>query len=580
MSSIPFIAAETDIPKFDSLITPDGLKLGIGEVPTYIKGLAVLAVNKEEAILVAVENVIGGSHFHEYQNKLKNSHFKVKVIKVTQVILDTILSTNNQGNASFVNDVQQMDPKVWEMFSQLICTASDQGASDIHIYAGVEGQSDGWVKHRVNGQLNSQLASLNNDMLISTFSAVYNTISDSTTREESFNKSKIQSCAIPFSFKGKNLKLRYQHTNIYPEGLYIVIRLLDLSKETKTDFNTLGYSKWHQKMLRRVQNKPQGLILMVGTTGSGKSTTLKTLLEQLMDIHEGRINIMTVEDPPEYFIRGARQIPVVTKDKEKAKTAFSDAIRAAMRSDPDALMVGEIRDAETAALIQGATQSGHQAYSTLHAASAIEAVGRLHALGIHHNVMSSSDFFSAIIYQKLVKLLCPTCKKPLTEDDIASFSFGEKDKDLQEYLLKNVDFSKHTLYQKGNKKDCPTCKGEGTKGRTACCEIVIPNVQLLEDISQMNLLKAKQHWKGLRKLDNDEDFDGKSALEHGITKMNRGEISPMDLNSVLGLVSESLIDLENSEKAVNLTVNGYVAPIEAPESETKRATSIFSSDND
>ncbi|MEA3353534.1 MAG: ATPase, T2SS/T4P/T4SS family [Campylobacterota bacterium] len=236
-------------------------------------------------------------------------------------------------------------------------------------------------------------------------------------------------------------------------GENIVMRLLS-SDTSAFNLESGGFEKEEVNQLKRLFNKPYGIVLVTGPTGSGKTTTLYTLLRHINFIQK---NIMTIEDPIEYRFSFIRQ----TEVNEKAGYTFNEALRTFMRQDPDAMLVGEMRDQETAELAVRAAITGHLVLSTLHTNDAVGAIPRLLDLGIKDYLLSSSVL--AVLAQRLLRRLCPVCKEKttVTRDEIVEQDFAdhwlEDGKDTFE-LYKEVG--------------CEHCNNSGYKGREAVIEIL------------------------------------------------------------------------------------------------------------
>ena len=190
-------------------------------------------------------------------------------------------------------------------------------------------------------------------------------------------------------------------------GERVVMRLLD-KQGVRLELPSLGMAPAHQQALLRLIRQPHGIILVTGPTGSGKSTTLYTLLSQIND--EQR-NIMTIEDPVEYELAGIAQ----TQVNPKVDMTFARGLRALLRQDPDVVLIGEIRDGETAQIAVQASLTGHLVLSTLHTNTAIGAVTRLRDMGVEPFLLSSS--LSGVLAQRLVRRLCPQCREPYALPD-------------------------------------------------------------------------------------------------------------------------------------------------------------------
>ncbi|OGO77570.1 MAG: type II secretion system protein GspE [Clostridiales bacterium GWB2_37_7] len=228
-------------------------------------------------------------------------------------------------------------------------------------------------------------------------------------------------------------------------GEKIVIRLLD-RENFLTSKKGLGFSETNMALLDKLIKFPNGIILVTGPTGSGKSTTLYALLKEL---NKSKTNIITIEDPVEYRLDGINQVQVNTK----AGMTFASGLRSILRQDPDIIMVGEIRDAETAQIAVRASITGHLVLSTMHTNDAASTVARLVDMGIEPYLVSASVV--GVIAQRLVRKICNQCKTTLAVSSLE-----------KELLHQNDDFS---IY-KG--RGCSACNGTGYKGRTAIHEIM------------------------------------------------------------------------------------------------------------
>jgi general secretion pathway protein E len=231
------------------------------------------------------------------------------------------------------------------------------------------------------------------------------------------------------------------------QGERVVLRLLD-KQAGRLDLEQLGMDKQNLVVMQRVIERPHGILLVTGPTGSGKTTTLYAVLTTL---NNRKRNIMTVEDPVEYHLDGVSQ----TNVNSKVDMSFARGLRAILRQDPDVVMVGEIRDLETAEIAVQASLTGHLVLSTLHTNSAVGAVTRLRDMGVEPFLLSSS--LLGVLAQRLVRLLCEHCKEPYTANEVDCERFD---------LDKN---NPPTLYKAGG---CPKCNYQGYRGRTGIYELI------------------------------------------------------------------------------------------------------------
>ncbi|MBX2975259.1 MAG: type II/IV secretion system protein [Ignavibacteriaceae bacterium] len=226
----------------------------------------------------------------------------------------------------------------------------------------------------------------------------------------------------------------------------VVIRILDDRKVIK-DLSLLGLSGYAKDAFEKAIRQPQGMIILTGPTGSGKSTTLVAALYQVID---PTVNVLTVEDPVEYVIEGARQLKI------GVKMNFEQAIRAILRHDPDIVLVGEMRDKETAEVAIKLANTGHLTFSTLHTNDAPSAVARLYKMGIEPFLIAYA--INIIVAQRLIRRLCANCKKKVTHLDPV----------LMETLGLNIEeWKQYPIYEGVG---CDKCGGSGYKGRLAVHE--------------------------------------------------------------------------------------------------------------
>jgi len=247
-----------------------------------------------------------------------------------------------------------------------------------------------------------------------------------------------------------------------PNGEKVAIRVLDATTGLK-DFKGIGLSEINYRILEEGIGRPFGMILISGPTGSGKTTTLYSIMQRF---NRPEVNIVSLEDPVEYFIEGVNQSQV----KPEIGYDFASGLRQILRQDPDVIMVGEIRDKETASLAVNAALTGHVMLSTIHTNNAVGVIPRLVDLGVPPFLLSSA--LNLMIAQRLVGKLCPECRQEekasseiekIIDESIGSLPAGVKEK---------IPFkAPYKIFHSGNKNDCKTCKGKGISGRIAIFEI-------------------------------------------------------------------------------------------------------------
>ncbi|MDP1526638.1 MAG: GspE/PulE family protein [Rhodocyclaceae bacterium] len=278
-------------------------------------------------------------------------------------------------------------------------------------------------------------------------------------------------------------------------GENLVLRILDRQKGI-VPLDKIGLDDAQTEQLRRMMARPEGIILVTGPTGSGKTTTLYSMLNH---INEEGVNIMTLEDPVEYPMAMIRQTSVA----EAAKLDFANGIRSMMRQDPDVILVGEIRDADTADMAFRAAMTGHQVFSTLHTNSALGAIPRLLDIGVLPDIMAGNII--GVVAQRLVRKLCPHCRKP--------YPAGKG-----ELHLLGAEPLRQTpiLYRPSG---CPQCDYQGYRGRVAIMEILRMDGDLDDLVvrrATLREIRRAASEKGFRTLAE----DGLRRVLEGITSLD------------------------------------------------------------
>ncbi len=283
----------------------------------------------------------------------------------------------------------------------------------------------------------------------------------------------------------------------------IVMRLLD-KQAGRLNLTHLGMADYTQNELQQLIQKPHGIILVTGPTGSGKTTTLYAALT---DLNNQSRNILTIEDPIEYYIDGIGQ----TQVNNKVDMTFGRGLRAILRQDPDVVMIGEIRDLETGEIAVQASLTGHLVFSTLHTNTAVGVVTRLRDMGVESYLLSSS--LIGVIAQRLVRLLCEHCKEPYQADE------------TEIKLLKVDPVSAPTLY---HPKGCPHCNHTGYVGRSGIYELVAIDDRLRNMIhdgsSEQDLeLYARTQSPSIRRDGVRLIMEGKTTLEE-VLRVTREDV--------------------------------------------------------
>ena len=344
------------------------------------------------------------------------------------------------------------------LVDRILLQAMSVGASDIH----VEPQQKGLrLRYRQDGVLQQYVEPLPN-RLIPAVTSRFKILADLDIAE----RRQAQDGRIRRRYRDRVVDFR---VNTLPSrfGEKVCLRLLD-SSATQLGLDKLISNPATLALVRDLGAKPYGMILVTGPTGSGKSTTLYSLLAERND---PGINISTVEDPIEYTLPGITQCQV-NRDKG---FDFATALRAFMRQDPDVLLVGETRDLETAKTAIEAALTGHLVLSTLHANDAPSTIARLDEMGVETFMVSAA--LIGIVSQRLMRRVCPTCREPYRPDERELGRFG-----LMASTESDVTFFRAHRHD-GSGKTCPNCKGSGYKGRVGVYEVLRMNEELATAVS-------------------------------------------------------------------------------------------------
>ena len=314
------------------------------------------------------------------------------------------------------------------------------------------------------------------------------------------------------------LSIRMQFNPVAFGSRYVVMRLLyDNPSESITTEQEFG--KYEQTLLHRLRSFPTGLVVVAGPTSSGKSTTLVRNMVLMLKEHHYEINLITVEDPVEQKIFGAHQIPVInTANEEERENEYTEALAAALRSDPDTLMVGEIRTLAAAQLTVKGALSGHNVWTTLHANSAMAALVRLLDMGVEAFKLKEETMMRGLISMRLFKRLCPYCKEHLVNHPERS--------EYSRVMDAFGDLGLNQVYIRG--AGCEHCNGTGTIGRIKAGEIIITNSDFLQLALAGKTDEAVKYWL--------EEMDGRTLKEAACSLMLQGIIGVDELERWVGLL--------------------------------------------
>ena len=420
---------------------------------------------------------------------------------------DTTLTTETPTEQSLKEEDEEAlkakiveDAPVTKVVATILNFASDGRASDIHIEPTRESVK---VRFRVDGELNTSLVlpTKVHSAVVARIKILSNMRLDEKRKPQDGRFSAILDDGRKVDFRVSTFPTYY--------GEKVVMRILDQSVGLKT-LEDMGFSENNIKLMRSALNRPYGLVLISGPTGSGKSTTLYSMLNEVDKEHK---NVLSLEDPVEYSIDGVSQSQI----QPEIDYTFATGLRTTLRQDPDIIMVGEIRDKETAQLAIQAALTGHLVFSTIHTNTAVGAIPRLIDMGVDPYLIAPT--LALVMAQRLVRRLCPGGGKPIPIQDSIKIMIDKQFEDLPPQFRQEITFGQE-VYEIEPTPDCLN----GTTGRLAVGEvfemdkdiesIILKNgteIDLYKVLRAKGMLSMKEDaiWKAMQRV---IPFEGVNAL--------------------------------------------------------------------
>lgn len=489
--------------------------------------------------------------------------------QIKYVDANIILSNYNDSQKSVFMDNASI---IQKEIIDLITLAFSKNATDIHIT--LEAPST-YIQFRILGQL-----VLHNTLTYDDGNKLCTTLYESmtTTSGTSFNSRTSQDANIQGSFLPDGLSGIRVATGATQSGNYfLVLRLLPDS--TNATLESLGYSKTHLKAIKIFMAIANGgITVFSGPTGSGKSTSLVACIKKVLSDAMGSINLITVEDPVEYKIQvnksittdvtnqnikdnddvvihhsinengvaiitktitkevtyAAKQIAIPsTDDVEEKRKMYQKTVIAAMRQDPDFIMIGEIRDDITANVAVTASNTGHPVLTTLHASNGHMIIDRLIEIGADRELLLSPGLINGMIAQQLIPILCPNCKQKLSDnldkvppELIERLQVGFKSDNGADNALDGIYIRNLSHNNCGYRDEILGAKCfKGFITREVIAEVIIPDVQYLQYMREHNLVEANNYWLDV--------LGGYTMMAHGLAKVKNGRVCPISLEAKL-----------------------------------------------
>jgi type IV pilus assembly protein PilB len=458
-------------------------------------------LSDELPLLLGKKLSIKVATLHQISDLLKRTEQSQRVLEqATEAFTMQVSKDDEESDETISGDRLTRDTTVSpvvRLVETVIFTALERRASDIHIEAR---DAEVAVKYRIDGVLQHAMQPIAKEWHSTVISRI-KVLSDLDIAERRVP----QDGRFRVKYKGRFIDLR---VSIMPasHGEDAVLRVLD--KETLSEkfqslsLDVVGFSADEMRRFRRYIREPYGMVLVTGPTGSGKTTTLYAAINEIKSDED---KIITIEDPVEYQLRGITQIPV----NEKKGLTFARGLRSILRHDPDKIMVGEIRDQETAQIAIQSALTGHLVFTTVHANNVTDVIGRFINMGVEpYNFVSA---LNCIMAQRLVRIICMNCRRP------KNYTNSE----LKEAGLDPAMWSGVTLMEGAG---CLECSGTGYHGRTAICELL----DLTDRIREM--IVDRRPTSEIKRIARDEGMI--TLRESGLAKIRDGITSVKEINKV------------------------------------------------
>lgn len=448
---------------------------------------------------------------------------------LVELCRDAVTENRKKATATGLAVTRKEGSALWALFESAAVFAMKNDASDLHFEID-RSSPQSQIRFRVDGRMtNPREFQVGTMEMLDTVAYLYNVHSKSGS-ENTYNENKPQQCQIQATINGRRMLFRWA-SNQTAKGTKVVMRMLN-QDETQTirSLEDLGYLPGQIATWLRAIARLGGGTVISGVVGSGKSTTIQTIMSMMPDW----MALYTVEDPVEYIMPRVAQFSVSRVMSDQGTDPFLAVKRQLKRMDPDAVLVGEIRDEESAGLFRDIAESGHRAFATVHAPSAIDMITlRLTSdeLGIPRDVIATPNFLNLLVYQALVPKICQHCKLPAAEVLKPTY--------LAEITrLFGIDSAK---VRARNVDGCDHCRREslpelnGSKGRLVVAEMIELDTTMLMLFRDQKNLELKDYIRSLRTAGFDEaDSTGKTVLEVAMYQVSQGVVDPREVEAKFG----------------------------------------------
>lgn len=470
-------------------------------------------LSKEASALYVSSEHCGLASVQSYISSVYRSDSTIKVEKIKLDILRKMQEGGDNARLKLDINLSEEQQAVIDLFK----LAKEMGASDIHLLIGKDKLT--YVDFRIYGDLVPVKTLLLNEGM-NLASTIIFSMCDSS--DIGFQPMRNQDARLDEEYlkKAGIFGARYSHTPT-EFGLFVVMRILDNDKGKTPTLEQLGYQPEQIKLCRQMLMTPEGMIIISGPTGSGKSKTLRTFNDIYLSLTNNKKRVITSEDPVEGWMDAVQRSVVADKsDPDSVSRAWVNSITSALRLDPDSIIIGEMRDKDSAAASIVAALTGHIVSSTTHTPDALRILDRLiETFGVHASLVADPQVLIGLISQRLVQKLCPHCKKDFRQ--VKEKLSEEQTELLQEF----TDISRVRF------KNADGCKAEGcyhgVAGRIAIAEVIRPDAIFMDMFLTKGKLKTRSYWV--------HKMGGLTRRAHLQRYLDDGFVDPLDANLICPL---------------------------------------------
>lgn len=496
-------------------------------LPDSVKESFAVMAKDETNVLVLVSIDQWAKNIHvEISRRLKDKYnaFRIQSVRASSEVIRTLHTGHVRREIVTHSDVERI---AWTMIEDAV----SKGASDLHIESRVDYAQ---VYFRIYGERVEQKP-LSRDTAFEMCNVLYSVHADAKSKGVQWTVDKVLDTGIEHTLSdGRKIQIRFSSSPIHPSGnFHMVARLLMMDSKNALDLPRVGYDATHIALIEDMIVGAQGVVLLVGPTNSGKSTSMQSFARKIKERRGDTIKMLTVEDPVEYIIPGACQMGVpqerATQSGSSSTSAFHSLLKGTLRQDPDVVIVGEIRDAESASTVKDLVLAGRKLLTTMHVYEAMAVFARLREIGVPESVLYMSGFISGIIYQRLVPVLCNHCSIPVVQ----AYQDGQVPPALYDRLIRAVDLER-TNVKVRSAIGCEKCGNRGIVGRTVCAEVLVPDAAFLSLMQSGRHQEAREYW--MSNPDMNIGGMGVNTLAHALSKMMTGQIDPRDIESQISLI--------------------------------------------